>query len=78
MSENSNWIGFRRFDESEIWQIGQRVQRNILKEKRADYGAEIVSALGRQLSWTHFIRFVHLDDLLKRPLAVSLIAANDW
>ena len=31
------------------WQIGDRIRREILKEKRAEYGAEIVSALGRQL-----------------------------
>ena len=31
------------------WQIGHRIQREILKEKRADYGAEIVSSLSTQL-----------------------------
>ncbi len=35
-------------------QIGQRVRRDILKETRADYGVEIVSALGRQFTGTHF------------------------
>ena len=31
------------------WQIGGRIRREILGEKRADYGAEIVSTLSRQL-----------------------------
>ena len=31
------------------WHIGRRVHQDILKEKRAEYGAEIVSALGSQL-----------------------------
>ncbi len=31
------------------WQVGDRIRREILEEKRAEYGAEIVSALGRQL-----------------------------
>ncbi|HEV8718027.1 MAG TPA: PDDEXK nuclease domain-containing protein [Candidatus Binatia bacterium] len=31
------------------WHVGRRVRQDILKEKRAEYGAEIVSALGRQL-----------------------------
>lgn len=31
------------------WQIGDRIRREILKEQRAEYGAEIVSALARQL-----------------------------
>ena len=31
------------------WQIGRGIHREILKDKRADYGAEIVSALSRQL-----------------------------
>jgi len=32
------------------WQIGQRVRRDILKEKRAEYGEEIVATLSRQLT----------------------------
>jgi predicted nuclease of restriction endonuclease-like (RecB) superfamily len=31
------------------WQIGHRIRRDILKEKRAGYGEKIVAALGRQL-----------------------------
>ncbi len=31
------------------WQIGTRIRQDILKEKRAEYGAEIVATLGRQL-----------------------------
>lgn len=32
------------------WHLGQRVRRDILRLKRAEYGERIVSALGRQLS----------------------------
>jgi len=32
------------------WRVGQRIRRDILKEKRAEYGEQIVSALGRQLT----------------------------
>ncbi|MBI5709499.1 MAG: DUF1016 domain-containing protein [Candidatus Eisenbacteria bacterium] len=32
------------------WNIGVRIRRDILREKRAAYGEEIVSALGRQLT----------------------------
>jgi predicted nuclease of restriction endonuclease-like (RecB) superfamily len=31
------------------WQVGKRIREDILKEKRAEYGQEIVSAVGRQL-----------------------------
>ncbi len=31
------------------WHVGRRVRQDILKEKRAEYGRRIVSALGRQL-----------------------------
>jgi hypothetical protein len=36
------------------WQIGQRIRQDILKEKRAEYGEQILSALRRELSWSHF------------------------
>jgi len=32
------------------WQVGQRIRTDILKEKRADYGKEIVHALSGQLA----------------------------
>lgn len=32
------------------WQIGRRIHQDILREKRADYGERIVSALGTQLT----------------------------
>jgi hypothetical protein len=32
------------------WQVGQRIRTDILKEKRADYGKEIVHALCGQLA----------------------------
>jgi hypothetical protein len=31
------------------WNVGRRIRQNILKEKRAGYGEEIVSTLSRQL-----------------------------
>ena len=31
------------------WRVGQRIRRDILKEKRAEYGLQIVAAVGRQL-----------------------------
>ena len=32
------------------WQIGARIRQDILKQKRADYGAEVIATLGEQLS----------------------------
>ena len=32
------------------WQIGNRIRKDILREKRAEYGKQIVSELGRQLA----------------------------
>ena len=36
------------------WRIGTRIRMEIFKDQRAEYGARIVSALRRQLTWTHF------------------------
>ena len=32
------------------WKVGRRIRQDILGEKRADYGAGIVSALAQQLT----------------------------
>ena len=34
------------------WKIGQRIRKDILKEKRAEYGEKILHALSAKLSWS--------------------------
>src|ERR1039458_849053 len=67
------------------WHIGQRIRQDILKEKRAEYGEQIVAALGRQLE-TEFgrgfsrrnlfnmVRFAEVfpDPRIVQPLAAQL------
>jgi len=96
------------------WRVGDRVRREILGERRAEYGAEIVSALGRQLeqefgrgfsakslhhmirfaeafpsveivsallrelSWTHFKALIYLDDPLKRDFYAEMCRIERW
>jgi hypothetical protein len=96
------------------WHIGKRIREDILKNRRAGYGGEIVSALGRQLtleygrgfseknlwhmlrfgeafpdqdivsalrrelSWTHFKEIIYLDDPLKRNFYAELCRAEHW
>jgi len=96
------------------WRVGNRIRQDILKEKRAEYGEqivsavsrelaaefgqgfseknlrhmirfaegfpdeEIVSALRRQLSWTHFKQIIYLDDPLKRDFYAEMCRIERW
>ena len=96
------------------WQIGTRIRREILKDQRAEYGARIVSAVGRQLehefgrgfaeksirhmirfaeafpdekivsalrrqlSWTHFKRLSYLEDPLRREFYAQMCRVESW
>jgi predicted nuclease of restriction endonuclease-like (RecB) superfamily len=96
------------------WHVGCRVRQDILNEKRAEYGGQIVSALGRQLekefgrgfsekslrhmirfaeafpdfkivsalmrqlSWTHFVSLVYLDDRMKRDFYAEMCRIERW
>jgi hypothetical protein len=96
------------------WQIGKRIREDVLHEKRAEYGEEIVAALSRQLeaeygrgfshssltrmmklaeffpderivaslmqqlSWTHFLQLVPLDDPLKRDFYAEMCRLERW
>jgi predicted nuclease of restriction endonuclease-like (RecB) superfamily len=96
------------------WQVGGRIRREILKEKRAEYGAKImstlsarltveygsgfsaknlrhmvrfvevyadekiVSALRRQLGWTHFKTIIYIDDPLKRDFYAEMCRLERW
>ena len=97
------------------WNIGKRINEEILKGERAEYGEEIVanlsqtsncrnmamdfqlknlrhmiqfaetfpdeqivSALRRQLSWTHFMSLIYLDDPLKREFYAEMCRIERW
>ncbi|WIG99483.1 DUF1016 family protein [Myxococcus sp. SDU36] len=96
------------------WQIGQLVHTAVLNERRATYGAqlvssagrqlearygrgfgekslrhmirfarafpsaEIVSALWRQLSWSHFKQLSYLEDELKRTFYAEMCRVEGW
>ncbi len=96
------------------WNIGKRIRQDILKEKRAEYGQEIlstvskeltaeygsgfsvpnlsrmirfaeafpdqqiVSTLSKQLSWSHFVLLLPLDDQLKRDFYAEMCRLERW
>jgi predicted nuclease of restriction endonuclease-like (RecB) superfamily len=96
------------------WQIGARIHRHVLRQQRAEYGGQIVSALGRelearygrgfgekslrhmvrfveafpdaeivsavrrQLSWTHFRQIIYMDDSLKREFYLEMCHVEGW
>ncbi len=96
------------------WNIGRRIRQDILKEKRAEYGQEIlstvskeltaeygsgfsvpnlsrmirfaeafpdqqiVSTLSKQLSWSHFVLILPLDDQLKRDFYAEMCRVERW
>ena len=39
---------------------------------------EIVSALSRQLSWTHFRKFIYIEDDLKRTFYIEMAKLDKW
>ena len=96
------------------WRVGERISREILQDKRAEYGKEIVvslsrqlsveygsgfsaknlrhmvrfaeiypnekivSALRRQLGWTHFKTIIYIDDPLKRDFYAQMCRLERW
>ncbi len=69
------------------WQIGDRIRRDVLREKRAEYGKEIVVSLSRQLereygrgySEKNLRRMVQFAEVFPdREIVVSLIRQLTW
>jgi len=96
------------------WQIGNRVRSEVLEGRRAEYGARIVSAVGRQLearhgrgfgekslrhmlrfaqafpeagivsalrrqlSWSHFKQLIYIPDDLKRAFYAEMCRIEGW
>lgn len=57
-----------------FWQIGLRINRNILETKRADYGRRIVVTLSRQVSWSHILVLLPLKNAHARLFYAKIIA----
>ena len=96
------------------WNVGNRINKDILGERRAEYGKrvvaelsvllttehgeiwnekhlrrvmrfasvfpdrEIVASLMRQLSWTHFLMLIPIEDPLKREFYIEMCKAEHW
>lgn len=69
------------------WSVGHRIRQDILKEKRAEYGAEIVTTLGRQLesdfgrgfSRRNLFRMIRFAEVFPDPEIVSaLLTQLGW
>jgi len=96
------------------WRIGRRVAEDLLGQKRADYGAElvalmargletefgssfgeknlrhmvrfvqafpdeeVVSAVRRHLSWSHFKALIYMKDPLKRSFYLEMASLERW
>lgn len=123
VDELREWIQEARFSAARVvdehlcalyWRIGSRIRTEILKDQRAEYGAGMVSAVGRQLevefgrgfsekslrhmvrfaeafpdeqivsavrrqmTWTHFKRLIYLEDPLKRDFYVQMCRMENW
>ena len=50
----------------------------VLGNERAEYGAQIVSALVTQLSWTHFLMVMPLKEDLQREFYLTMSIAEKW
>jgi predicted nuclease of restriction endonuclease-like (RecB) superfamily len=96
------------------WQVGKRINHDVLKNNRAEYGRQIVnslsaqltveygkgwgekhlrhclrfaetfpdeaivSALRRQLSWSHIKALIYIDDVLKRSFYIEMCKLEGW
>ena len=61
-----------------VRRIGQRINLDILKHKRAGYGEEIVVTLSRQLGWSHFVGIMPIKDDLKRDFYAEMARMERW
>lgn len=96
------------------WQVGKRINAEVLKAKRAEYGKQIIPALAerltveyggsfseknlrrmmqfanvfpdqqivvsliRQLSWTHILAVIPIEDDLKRAFYIEMCRIEKW
>jgi hypothetical protein len=60
------------------WNIGNRINTAILKNKRADYGKQIIATLWRHLSWSHFKLLIPIKNELQRNFYAQMCRVENW
>lgn len=96
------------------WQIGERIDKEVLKESRAEYGEQVIKqlaaqlrelygsgfdkpnlsrmvrlvrlypdqrivvTLSQQLTWSHFVRLIAIDEPLKRDFYMEMCRLERW
>ena len=60
------------------WNIGNRINRDVLNYERAEYGKQIVAQVATKLSWSHFIEVLPLKEPLQREFYLTMAAAERW
>ena len=56
------------------WHIGERINREVLGNQRAEYGKQIVSTVSTQITWSHIVEILPLKDTLQREFYLTLAA----
>ena len=60
------------------WHIGERINRDVLGNQRAEYGKQIVSQVATQLTWSHFIETLPIKDDIARDFYITMAASERW
>ena len=60
------------------WSIGKRIREDILREKRAAYGKQILQTLSAKLGWSHFVELIQIQDSLKRNFYAEICRIEQW
>ena len=60
------------------WHIGDRINRDVLNNARAEYGKQIVATVARKLSWSHFLIVMPIKDELQREFYLTMAATERW
>ena len=58
------------------WHIGERINKKVLHDQRAEYGKAIVSTVLTQLPWSAFLEVLPVDDAIAHEFYVTMATAE--
>ena len=58
--------------------VGERINREVLGNQRAEYGKQIVSAVSTKITWSHIIEILPLKDDLQREFYLTLASTENY
>ena len=77
-SIRANYAPVKLFGQEYVPETWAMANMNMIIHERAEYGRQIIATLSQQLSWSHFMELLPLEQPLRRDFYAEMCRVERW